>query len=596
MRPAWRLALAGCLVAGCPGTVGGSGDGKVSAPSGGPTTGPPGAGDTAAISGQVFAVATASPYAEAPAAGVPVFLDTLSGEALGDTLGDLRTTTDSGGRFAFRPVAATSTVVVGALLPGNRHVEALASAEAGSRSVTLGPASTLALGFWRERDGTNSVSGEMVGALGRIVSRTRDGLAAGSLRAPTLVSGAAAADHDRYLVDLAAADRQLAGLWSALLGRAPLALGTFAGSWRQGNDGDGGPAIRARLNRPAGIAFGPDGSAYLAEEGHHRIRRVGPDGIIGPFAGAFEGDASVEPFPQLSPDGTDRRVAALPYPRSLVVDGSGNLVAALASHQIVLVAVASESAYGVQIAPGKIYRIAGTATSHPPARSPDAADATGNVPAAQTTLKAPGGMALDGRGNLFVAERLANRVLRIDRSSGVVTALPVSVSGPVDLAWAGSPGATAGELFVYAANQNAIVRIRLGEASAPQAEAFVGSGPGRNGWNGDGPGALTDLADPARFQVAPGGLAVDARGGRLFFADTNNFRIRQVALADPSRAVRTVAGGDGVARGTNFRDGEATRCGIIEPTRLALDPAGNLVFSDRYQYVYRILYLAAEPL
>ncbi|MEO8132496.1 MAG: RHS repeat-associated core domain-containing protein, partial [Betaproteobacteria bacterium] len=57
--------------------------------------------------------------------------------------------------------------------------------------------------------------------------------------------------------------------------------------------GDGGQAILAGINAPRGIAFGPDGSLFVAEDNTSRIRRIGPDGIITTFAGTtggFSGD------------------------------------------------------------------------------------------------------------------------------------------------------------------------------------------------------------------------------------------------------------------------------------------------------------------
>ena len=52
--------------------------------------------------------------------------------------------------------------------------------------------------------------------------------------------------------------------------------------------GDGGPAAKASLNAPAGLAFGPDGSLYVADAGNNRLRRIDPSGVITTVAGTGE--------------------------------------------------------------------------------------------------------------------------------------------------------------------------------------------------------------------------------------------------------------------------------------------------------------------
>ena len=49
---------------------------------------------------------------------------------------------------------------------------------------------------------------------------------------------------------------------------------TFAGNGKRGFSGDGGPALDAGLNAPAGLAIDADDNLYVADAGNHRIRRV----------------------------------------------------------------------------------------------------------------------------------------------------------------------------------------------------------------------------------------------------------------------------------------------------------------------------------
>jgi uncharacterized protein (TIGR03437 family) len=98
---------------------------------------------------------------------------------------------------------------------------------------------------------------------------------------------------------------------------------TVAGTGTAGDTGDGGPATEALLNSPTGVAAGPDGSIYIADTFNHRVRRVGPDGVIETMVRAPEVDT----------------------PSSVAIGGAGEIyVADLGHHRVVRLVPVAEAA------------------------------------------------------------------------------------------------------------------------------------------------------------------------------------------------------------------------------------------------------------
>lgn len=88
----------------------------------------------------------------------------------------------------------------------------------------------------------------------------------------------------------------------------------------KGFSGDGGPAARARLNRPSAVLLNEKGEAFIADTANHRVRKVDSAGVIHTYAGSgkrgFDGD------------GGDALDAAIENPVSLAFDADGNLLVA----------------------------------------------------------------------------------------------------------------------------------------------------------------------------------------------------------------------------------------------------------------------------
>jgi NHL repeat. len=72
---------------------------------------------------------------------------------------------------------------------------------------------------------------------------------------------------------------------------------TIAGTGQPGYSGDGGPAIKAKLNEPYGVYIDDSGNIYIADSGNHRVRKISRDGNITTIAGTgvagFSGDGGM---------------------------------------------------------------------------------------------------------------------------------------------------------------------------------------------------------------------------------------------------------------------------------------------------------------
>jgi RHS repeat-associated protein len=100
---------------------------------------------------------------------------------------------------------------------------------------------------------------------------------------------------------------------------------TVAGNRTGGFSGDGGQATQAQLNNLLGVvATGSDGNLYIADYANNRVRRVGPDGIITTVAGngnyGFFGD------------GGPATQAPIFYPTGVAMGSDGSLYIADYGH------------------------------------------------------------------------------------------------------------------------------------------------------------------------------------------------------------------------------------------------------------------------
>ncbi len=174
------------------------------------------------------------------------------------------------------------------------------------------------------------------------------------------------------------------GIITTIVGIGPPT--TFTGFVEGGFAGDGGPAIKARLKRPMGLAVGPDRSIYIADTNNHRIRRVGLDGIITTIAGTgtagFAGDKGVA------------IQANLNNPQGIAVDIKGNVyIADTNNHRIRRVGLDGIITTIAGIGYYSFYGDGGMAT--------------------KATLDWPSGVVVDAKGNIYIADQGFHRIRRV---------------------------------------------------------------------------------------------------------------------------------------------------------------------------------------
>ena len=188
-------------------------------------------------------------------------------------------------------------------------------------------------------------------------------------------------------------------------------IDTVAGTGEAGDVGNGGPAIKARLRYPRGLAMDSSDNLFLADSGNDTVRQISEAGTIMPFAGTGE------PFDKR--DGGPASMAQFGAPRDIAADSAGN-VYVLDSNRV------------RRIDPeGMIATIAGTG---------DFGHSGDGGPAMAAELEGPTVLELDTNGNLYIAN--IRRVRKIDVEGTITT-----IAGTGERGFSGDGGpATAAQL------------------------------------------------------------------------------------------------------------------------------------------------------
>ena len=267
---------------------------------------------------------------------------------------------------------------------------------------------------------------------------------------------------------------------------------TTAGTGSVGYSGNGSTAVVATLANPSAVAYDAAGDIFLADANNHVVREVMSGGTISTIAGT-----GVAGF---AGDGGAATAAKLALPSAVAVDASGNIyIADTNNHRI------------RKISGGTISTIAGDG---------EELFAGDGGAATAAALDSPTGVAVDANGNVYIADRLNQRIREV--SAGNIS----TIAGSGTVSFAGAFG---------------------------------------------GDGANATAASLAR----PSGVSVDA-SGNVYIADTENQRIREVSSTG---TISTVIGSG--AQGYSGDGGAATAAILNSPKAATPDALGNLSVADR---------------
>ncbi|MEY2519011.1 MAG: hypothetical protein QOF24_770 [Verrucomicrobiota bacterium] len=336
-----------------------------------------------------------------------------------------------------------------------------------------------------------------------------------------------------------------------------------------------GSGTAVRFAQPWAVAKDSAGNLYVADAFNSTIRKVTADGAVSTFAGS----------PQMtgSTDGVGNE-ARFTRPVGIALDSQGNIFVSDSG----IPDTFPNGATIRKITPGGVVTtFAGSATQK--------GNQDGAGPAARFYF--PGGIAIDGADNIYVADTGNHRIRKIT-PTGIVTTLAGSTAGSADgvgpLGKFFGPGAVAvandGNLFVADSGNETIRKVTpLGEVTtfAGQPGTFGYADGTRNAarfWLGFSNGCYEFCGHMPRSGQSAG-IAVDA-AGNVYVSDCQNNLIRKIT---PSGAVTTIAGVpapvDNLPAST---DGSGRAARFEFPNGLFVDAAGYIYVADTQNNTIRV--------
>lgn len=329
-------------------------------------------------------------------------------------------------------------------------------------------------------------------------------------------------------------------------------ISTVAGNGVPGSSGDGGQATDALLHGPAGMYMSASGDVYFADQYNNRIRKIDGSGVITTVAGSdtmgFSGDGG---------PATDAR---LNFPVNVTFDGNGNMyIADRGNHRVRMVSGS-----------GTITTVAGNGVA---GFGGDGDTAT------NASLNQPSGVAVDDSGNVYIADKLNNRIRKVDAMGMISTIVGtgaagynsddqpfttmVTVNRPSDVVIAPS-----GELYFADTYNNMIRKIDNETGKVRTIKAQLSWVPA--------------IVDNITWTSWPVGLDFDSHGN-LYVANMGNY---SVVKLDSASVMYKICG---TTDGFSGDGGRADLAKISRAMGVAADDAGNVYVADhdneRIRYV-----------
>ncbi len=374
---------------------------------------------------------------------------------------------------------------------------------------------------------------------------------------------------------------------------------TFTFSTLAGNAGYGsvdGTGSAARFNYPQGVAADAAGNVYVADAQNCTIRKITSAGVVTTIAGLAGNPGAV--------DGTNGG-ARFAFPAGVAVDGSGNVYVADTANHIIRKLTPAGSDWVVST-------IAGMA---------GASGITDGV-GTNAQFNLPGGLAVDGAGNVFVADTYNDTIRKVtlagtnwmvstiagaagvpgfinDKNTNAQFSLPAGIT--VD---------ASNNLWVADTDNSAIRRVTLSGTNWVVSTPASVNLPGGISTDGTNNLYVSDPADNTILKVTFAGVVNNLAGtngvfgtvdgtnpvarfnfpqgtavarGNVYVADSLNNTIRVIGPTNFTSTLAGLAGGAGNANGTN------SRARFSGPVGVTTDGAGNVLVADTGNQTIRLI-------